>query len=64
MDGKRTIGSKPNQLPIEGISYKDGQRYAVDVAQAYGYTDMSSSLISSTGWDTTLTWLETLQPRI
>lgn len=58
IDGKIVAASMSGKIPWTNVTYQDAIVYANKSAEAFGYTDCSTSLINSYAWDTTLEWID------
>lgn len=58
IDGKIVAASMSGKIPWTNVTYQDAIIYANRSAEAFGYTDCSTSLINSYAWDTTLDWID------
>ena len=56
-DGKKGAASISGQIPWSNVNYQEAYNASLVAAEIFGYTDVSTSLISSYAWDTTLSWL-------
>jgi len=58
VNGRKVAASMSGKIPWTNISCLDAIDYSNSVAQAYGYEDCTTSLISSQAWDTVLNWID------
>lgn len=59
---KNVAGSQEGQNPWTNVTYQEAYDAAKDSAEAFGYTDVATALVSSYAWDTTLEWLNKAVP--
>ena len=56
-DGRKAAASIEGQIPWSNINYQEAYNASLAASEVFGYTGVSTSLISSYAWDTTLAWL-------
>ena len=57
-DGKRVAASVAEKMPWTDINFREAEEAASLTAEAFGYENVATSLISSYAWDTTLEWID------
>lgn len=57
-DGKKVAASVAEKMPWTDINFRDAESAAAGSAEAFGYEDVATSLVSSYAWDTTLDWID------
>lgn len=55
--GKKAVATVKNSIPWMNATYNEAYNAAYDANKMYGYSDVTTSLINSYAWDTTLAWL-------
>lgn len=58
MDGEITAASMGGKIPWTNITYIEANDYAIKAKDSFGYTDCSTSILSSYAWDTALAWID------
>ena len=58
VNGKRVAASLASKMPWTDINFREAEEAAVSTAGALGYENVSTALISSYAWDTTLEWID------
>lgn len=60
--GKTVCASIKNNIPWLNATYDEAYNACYDASKAYGYSNITTSLINSYAWDTVLDWINKTNP--